>query len=207
MLSKLKFGTSIAALFLFFLPWLEISCSEKSIATQSGVQIIYGSGSVSDGLNSLGGKSGDSTKVSEKPKESMGFSLLVGIAFLCVIGSVVFSFRNLLNPSDKSAKLALLLPTIALVCLLLQLMIGFPIKKKMTEAMSENQSEQKISSEGDPLAGLGQSMAGAMMMAIQVKKTPFFYFELFSLGLPTLLLFNGLIDKHKRGEQGAALDG
>jgi len=192
MLNKLKLGSTVAALFLFALPWVDIQCSQKSIATQSGLQVIYGGGSASEGMKALGGDS--SASKSSESDESMGAAPLVGVALVVVIAAVVFSCLAVFKGDARADKISSILPAIALGLLLLQLSIGFPAKNSIVEAMSEGSSETQ--SGDDKFAN---SMASAMMMNINVKATPAFYFELFALGIPTLLLANGLIDKRKKG--------
>lgn len=48
------------------------------------------------------------------------------------------------------------------------------------------------------MAGIEESMAAAMMMNFQIRQLPALYIELIMLGLPTLILANGLIDKMKK---------
>jgi hypothetical protein len=201
MFKKIRFSSSLAALFLFALPWLDIQCSEKSMATQSGFQVIYGGGSASEEMKALGDDT--KTKSASKSPDSMGISPLVGLALIAVVAAVVFSYLALFRGSEAAEKYSTFLPATALGLILLQLMIGFPAKKKIIESMSEGTSKsQKSQSPDDPFSGLGKSMATAMMMNIRVKTAPAFYLELLALGIPALLLVNSLIDKHKKkGEQ------
>jgi energy-coupling factor transporter transmembrane protein EcfT len=131
----------------------------------------------------------------------MGFAPLVGLAFVAVIAAVIFSLLALFRSSKRAQTLSSVLPALALLFLLIQLLIGFPAKKDLAESMSEDSAETESSDE--PFAQMGESMAVAMMMNIQVKTKPVFYFELLALGIPTLLLANSLIDKHKSGARPA----
>lgn len=207
MFKKIRLGSSLAALFLFALPWLDIQCSEKSMATQTGFQVIYGGGSASEEMNALGDES--KTKSDTKSPDSMGYSPLIGLALISVIASVWFSYLALFRGSNPAERYSAILPAIALGLILLQLMMGFPAKKKIIEAMSEGSSKSHSSKTmDDPFSGLGESMASAMMMNIRIKTTPALYLELLALGIPSLLLANSLIDKHKKqGEQVVAPNG
>lgn len=195
---KIRVGTSLAALFLFALPWIDIQCSEKSMVTQTGFQVIYGGASIADEMESMAGND-PSAEADFSSEDSMGFAPLVALALVAVLAASAFSVIALLRGGDKAECYSSILPAVALVALLLQMMIGFPAKKKILEAMSEETTQTE--SADDPFAGLGKSMAAAMMMSIRVKTTPAFYFELLALGIPTLILVNGLIDKQrKRGD-------
>ncbi len=55
MIQKLNIGTTLAVLVLFFLPWIDIQCSQKSFATQTGIQTIYGGGSPSEEMKAFAG--------------------------------------------------------------------------------------------------------------------------------------------------------
>jgi len=177
------------------------------MATQTGFQMIYGGGSASDEMKALG----DDTKTESQSKapDSMGFSPLIGLALIAVVAAVVFSYLSLFRRSNSADRYSSILPAVALALILLQLMVGFPAKKKIVEAMSEGAAKSKASqSTADPFSGLGESMAAAMMMNIRVKTTPALYLELLALAIPTLLLANSFIDKHKKqSEQDASSNG
>jgi hypothetical protein len=196
MIQKLNIGTTLAALVLFFLPWIDLRCSDKSLATQTGIQTIYGGGTPSADMAAL--ENGQGAKsAGEKKDESMGYSPLVAIALLAVIGAVVAAFVSLRSADDLAhGNLVGILCAVALGLLALQMMIGFPAKKKLEESMAQGTKQQAPSN--DPMAKVGEGMAAAMMMNFQVRQLPALYIELIMLGLPTLVLANGLIDKLKK---------
>ena len=189
MIKKIKLGSSLAALVLFFLPWVDIQCSEKSLATQTGLQVITGDGTPNEEMSNSPGQSSDSD-------ESMGYAPLVGLAFLAVTGAAIFSFLALFKGGKSAETLSSVLPAIALLLLLFQLTLDFPVENEMAKSMSEKTEEAK---DGE-LGALGESVAKGVMMNIKVKTTLAFYLELLALGIPTLLLLNGFIDKHKKNE-------
>jgi hypothetical protein len=191
---KIRFGSSLAALILFALPWIDIQCSEKSMVTQTGIQAVYGGATVSEEMKTQTGSSEPNGNSSSG--DSMGFAPLLAIALIAVIGAVAFSGIALFRGGERAERYSSILPALALAFLLMQLMLGFPAKKKVLESMSQKPPESK--SVDDPFSGLGESMAAAMMMNIRVKTTPVFYFELLALGIPTLLLVNGFIDKRRK---------
>lgn len=196
-LKKIRLGTSLAALLLFFLPWIDIQCSEKSMVTQSGLQVIYGGGSPSEEMMASLGVPNSNTKSISKneSQDSMGFAPLIGLALVDIIAASVFGFIALTGENKRANSVASILPVVALGAILLQLMIGFPAKKKVLESMAESASKTQTS--GEPFEELGKSMASAMMMNIRVKPTTGFYLELIALGIPSLIFANGLIDNYR----------
>jgi len=194
MIQKLKLGSTLAALFLFLMPWVDIQCSQKSMVTQTGLQVIYGGGSVSDDIEAMGGNSKKSNS-----NDSMGFAPLVALALICVVAACVFGCLAFFKDDQRADMISMVLPAIALTLLLIQLMIGFPAKKEIFKSMNkDNPQSEKSGSEFD---GLGDSMAKAMMMNISVETKTAFYIELFALGFPTLILINGFIDKQKKANR------
>ena len=204
MFKKIKLGSTLAALIIFAFPWVEMQCSERVMVTQSGFQVIHGDGSVSEEMEAMEGDS--SSKESVSSDKSLGFAPLVALALIAVIGALVFSFIAVFRGSERADMLSSVLPAAALLLLVIQLMVGFPAKKNLMKNMSEGTSEEQGGGNEFETA-MDESMAAttaAMMMNIRVKATPAFYLELLALGIPTLLLVNGFIDKHKNGEQGVA---
>ena len=195
MIQKLNIGTTLAALVLFFLPWIDIQCSQKSIATQTGIQTIYGGGSPSEDIKTFAEKNGQMKSGDGKNDESMGYSPLVALALLAVLGAVFMSFKALRSKDEQKTNLVGILCATALVLISAQMMIGFPVKKNLGKSMAESSKTQRS---GDPMDDFGSGMATAMMMNIEVRHLPSLYIELIMLGLPTLVLANELIDKMKK---------
>jgi hypothetical protein len=164
------------------------------MVTQTGFQSVYGGATISEEIKAQTGSSESNNN--SNSGDSMGFAPLLAIGLITVIGAVVFSGIALFRGGERAEWYSSILPAAALAFLLMQLMIGFPAKNKVLEAMSKKPPESK--SVDDPFSGLGESMAAAMMMNIRVKTTPVFYFELLALGIPTLLLVNGFIDKRRK---------
>jgi len=194
LIQKLNIGTSLAALFLFFLPWIDIQCSGTSIATQTGIQAIYGGGSPSDEMK---GFNEEKVQMQNKAKQddSLGFSPLVALAFLAVVAAVIVSFRALRERDDSQTNLAGIFCASALVLITAQMMSGFPVKKNLGKSLAE---ESKAQTSGNPRDDFGSGMAEAMMLQIQVRHRPALYLELIILGLPALVVANGLIDRLKK---------
>jgi len=125
------------------------------------------------------------------PKESLGVSVLVALAFILVAASVFYSWKNFINDDKKENHLSTVLPAIALVLLLLQLVIGFPVKNKILESMEKENKESQSS---------GDQFEQLMAMSITSKATIAFYLELLMLGIPTAILANRYLDKQKKNK-------
>jgi hypothetical protein len=195
MIQKLHIGTTLAALFLFFLPWLDIRCSQQSFATQTGFQTIYGGASVSEKMEAFAEEGDQTKKDREQSNDSAGYSPLVALALLAVIGAVVMSFMALRSGNRAHSHRVGILCAAALVLISAQMMIGFPAKKSIGKGMAEASKTQRS---GDPMDEMGKGIAEAMMMQIDVKHLPSLYFVLLMLGLPTLVLANDLLDRLKK---------
>ena len=222
MFKKVKLGSSLAALIIFAFPWVDIKCTGISVATQSGFQVVSGGATASKGMEAMGSDS--SVKKAQSADESLGFAPLVALALMVVIGSVIFAFISVFQGSERSDRLSSVMAAVALLLLLIQLMVGFPAKKAMIEAMAKENSEvqtgedetgaemdetgaemDELGAEMDELgAEMAESMAAAMAANIRVKAVTGFYLELLALGIPTFLLVSSLMDKHRKGAQDVA---
>ncbi len=209
-MKKVKLGSVLAALVMFAFPWLDIQCSGKSFATQTGFQVIIGDASPNPQMEAAFAD-GDEKELSRD--ESMGDandlttkqltgdlwdhfwdrgSLLVALALIAIIGAFGFSFIAVFRDSERTERLTSVLSASALLLLLVQLVIGFPVKRLLDEDMSKKSSDSQA---GDD--GFGSEMEEVLgaMVNFQVNKTPVFYLELLALGIPTLLLLrNGRKD-------------
>ena len=129
MIQKINIGTTLAALVLFFLPWIDIQCSQKSFATQTGIQAIYGGGSPSEDMKAFVEEQNQKNSAASKKEDSMGYSPLVALALLAVIGAVAASFVDLRSSGEPRTNLVGILCAAALVLISAQMMMGFPMKK------------------------------------------------------------------------------
>ena len=199
MIQKLHIGTTLAALILFFLPWIDIQCSQQSIVTQTGIQTIYGGGSPSKEMQAFMDEESQTKSSGDNSDESMGFAPLIALALLAVIGAVFLSFIALRSEEPILTTLVGILCAIALVLISAQMVIGFPAKTSLGKAMGESARTEASAS---PMDDFGSGMATAMMMNFQVRHLPSLYITLVMLGFPTLILANGLLDKLKKPSSG-----
>jgi hypothetical protein len=195
LLQKINLVTSLAALILFFLPWIDIQCSGKSMATQTGIQTIYGGASPAQDMEAFE-KAGRGRRNGGSSDDSMGFAPLVALAFLTVAGAVVSGFLAIRFAGEAYHNFTGIFCAVALGLLALQMMIGFPVKKNLGEQVAaQSKTEQR---EDEPFEGFGEGMAQAMMMQIQIRHLPALYIELILLGIPALVLANGFIDRLRK---------
>ena len=192
MIAKLNIVSTLAALVLFLFPWLDIQCSAKSFATQSGIQTVYGGASPVKDLSSP--QAQIRIDLDKNPrKENVDPSYLAGIALLAVIGAVVLAFRNFILGKKPDA--VGILCAVALIALVLQMIVGFPIRSGLAEAMAQDTGSARSN---DSFEQVGNEMAKVFLEQIQVRYLPLFYLELIALGIPTLVFANSLLDRLKK---------
>lgn len=194
MTHNINLGSTLIALFLFFLPWIDFQCSGKSVITQSGVQTIYGGGSLSSEMKAMTDKKGDSSDFSGKSKDGkdeIGSAPLIVVSLLATLIAVVVAVIIFRNPDRYPAYSVGALTGIALLFIFIQMAIGFPIKKDVYGSMGGDKTE----STEDPLGDAAGMMA---MMNISVKYTNVFWLNLIALGVPVGLLGMALLEKGKK---------
>ncbi|MDA0765221.1 MAG: hypothetical protein O3A87_08365 [Verrucomicrobia bacterium] len=180
-MKKLNLGTTLAALCLFFLPWLDFQCSGKSMMTQSGLQVISGGGTPSAEFEDLAGSSGKS----KMDEEERRMSPIVGIVFLDLLLAFVLSIAALRVADHRWSSVVQGLCAGALLLLALQMAIGFPAAEAMQESLHRGGGR-----EANP-----ESALVAAMLDLKVKRLPSLYLLLAVLVIPTLMFVNGLIDR------------
>jgi hypothetical protein len=196
MIKKINLSTTLIALVLFLLPWLEVQCSGVKFASQSGVQTVVGAAS---GLEEAEAMTGDDFADVDM-EESAGFAWLIGLALLVVVAAVAMAFVALRVHGDKADRTVGILCMVALLLITAQMAIGFPVHHAIDAALSEQTASS--GGAGEPFDEMEASIAAAVKMAIQVKYLPALYLELLMLALPALVVANALVDKLKREPEG-----
>ncbi len=190
MIQKLNIVSTLSALILFFLPWIDIRCSNQNIATQSGIQTIYGGGSAPKEQEPLSAYAKQMDGGASKKDESLGVSGLMSFALVVVVGAVIASFLIFIGNRACPPDLTGVLCAIALVAITAQMVIGFPVAGKISDELTKG---------GGHASGAGDFPAAEMTAAmVQVVYLPSIYLELIALGIPTLILANRLLDKLKK---------
>ena len=186
MTPKLNFGATLIALFLFFVPWLDFQCSGKSVVTQTGIQTIYGGGSTSDELK----KASPKTDKTESRQHSIDKAPIIAVSLFATVLAAIIAFMACRTPEKVHPCSVAVLTGLALLFILIQMAIGFPLKKKM---VGDVNSSDKNSTE----TSAGEAASMLAMMQIQVKYTNAFYMQLAALGIPIVLLGSSLLDRKK----------
>jgi hypothetical protein len=186
----LRLGTIVGALILFFVPWLEVSCAGQHYLTQNGVQTVLNKYSWADEVKDFAemGQGGMSTKLNEQKSgdfgDEAGYSILAGVALLATAAALGVC----LGRSGRQTSGVLV--AMAFGCLLVQAVIGFPLKsgvsKMMDQAMLKDMPPGVPGNPGDEMA---KKMVGKMML--QVEFTPWFYGELVLLGAAAAMGLSG----------------
>lgn len=182
-LPRINTVTLLGALVLFFLPWTEIQCSGRHVATQSGLQAIYGGFSLSDDLQAKM----DAEQGSAEPEDDIGYAYPIAIALLLVLVGTLMAGMQLLR-AGKAPIAPGLLAALALALLALQIAIAFPVNREIARQMAES-----AASESDALA---QSMSA--MIEVRADRTNWFIFELLCLAIPAGLYLNSKLPRPRQ---------
>lgn len=147
------------ALILFLFPWTEVTCNGTVMATQTGFQAVYG-GMSAQGQTTLPDDKTD--------KNDIGMAFFVTLALLAVIGGAAIAVMIVMKKDAPPVKPGLLAAT-ALVLILLQWMLGFPVNKALRK--ETGQETQMLSNE----------------IKVEAKRTGWFYVTLLALLAPAAL--------------------
>jgi hypothetical protein len=178
MTAKLNLGTIFAALVLFLFPWLDIQCSGNNLATQSGLQTVYGGVSLSEQFQGMANEQ-------KSDKDSSSMAIFAGLALVATIIAFVVALGEFRSGLSVSQSRAGGLCLIALALILVQMLLKFPVEQELLEEM------KKSGSSGDPFGG----MAAAVF---SIRYTPWFWLELVALGIPAAFAVNRYLDKMKK---------
>src|SRR5213078_384170 len=114
-------------------------------------------------------------------KSELGYAILVGVALLLAAGGAIAAAAALFGRAVTPAA-AGVLAFAALLALVLQAAVGFPVNNKIHE-------EKAKMNPGQASASLDKGMENALkaMIDIRAERTPWFYLELLALGVPAVL--------------------
>jgi hypothetical protein len=192
MIPKLNLVSALAALVFFFLPWVSIECRGERMVTQTGLQMLTGSGTVEQ-VNQGG------FKVNAEKKESLRPSYLGAAALVAILGALLMAFASLIAGRKDLDRGCGTLCAVALVCLLIQVSLGFPAEKAIREDLLKPPSSEGPTVNID-LGEMGQMLQKEVFASIRVRPIPWFYWELAALAIPVLILGNAFLDRIKAKE-------
>lgn len=159
-LKGLRIATLLGALGLFFLPWIELRCSGKSMIYQSGYHTIVCASAPSAEMAELGASMGspseakmDEAKLKEATKDTET-AWLVGVCGLLIVLALGLCFSSAVAMSGLTAMLAAL-------ALGVQLLIGFPLETKMEKEFK-----------GDGTSATGNPLGDLLKGSSDAKSTP-----------------------------------
>lgn len=188
MLPTLNFVSALAAVVFFFLPWTSIECRGERIATQTGLQLIAGSATVAAETESA------RVQVEAEEKRSLGISYLAAAALLCAISATVMALAAATRGRRDLGRASGLLCAAGLICLITQASLGFPARQTLVNRIAGGPAGEAA---GSPLEVLGEEISREAADRIQVHPMSWFYLELAALGIPALIMLNGLLDRMK----------
>lgn len=180
--ASINLGTSIAALLLFFLPWVEMKCSAgPSLANQTGIQAAIGHVSLS--AEAIEANDLDPSETSGSMIEDYGIgaiAFLVLIALLAVLGAIVFSGISFSGAQAKFSAIVAIFSLAAFGAISLQMLIGFPLKKVLLSAANQDNSTSEID------LSMSEMERQAMERMFKTVYKPWIFLELVLLAVPAV---------------------
>ncbi len=151
---------------LLFLPFIEVSCYDRVVITQSGFETIYGGVSTTSLLKETAMKSkrtdvsNTKTEVEEKKTKPC---LVMGAVALVIFASGLAGF--LMPVGETRGMLLTLAVVLCLAAIAFQITVGFPLKAEIVERLAEKKPSSDPYS--DPRSeAIGEVMA-AMMISVK----------------------------------------
>ena len=161
-------GMLLFSTVLLFLPFIEVSCHDRVVLTQSGIETIHGGVSTKSLLKEMAMESSrldrsDMPQLDPKSKKEVDKATVrpcLAIAFVSV-ASLLIGVLGVLAPlGEVRCKCMLLAIALCLLVVLVQMSVGFPIKNEMVERLAE-----KKNGRGSPGDEAGEVIA-AMMISV-----------------------------------------
>lgn len=181
MLQKVNIISSLAALALFCLPWVNMKCSGITFATQSGLQIIYGGDSVD--------KEVLAEAIKEMPQaertEKTGESVLILFSLIAVIGAIAASSLRFFKEDRIPKNLTAIFCTVALLMILTQMAVEFPAEKALRKMLT-NKDKSNVKEGAE------------MKMIFKIDYATGLWLEMMMLSVPILIVANTLMDTLKK---------
>lgn len=173
MIAKFNVVSFAAALFCFFLPWLDFQCSQKVVLSQSGFQSIYGGGTIEPEFAS------QQKQPENDSSNEIDPAIFIAGAFFCVVSGLLLSLISLFRGGRPGIAIPAL-AAMALILVGLQMKVRFPLELYFAKSMNPGK-------EGTP--NLGTLL---MQSNTKIAYRPWIYFELGALVLPLGIAFFGM---------------
>jgi hypothetical protein len=178
MIGKINFLTVLSALVLFWLPWMELRCDGRLLATQTGFQSIQGTASPASEVT----VNGDNPFQEPGKASSFPKATLIGGAFFSLVVALLLALRGILSKRPQHLQ-AGLLAGVALTLILAQWAAGFPIENHARESATISPPGYRTL---DPSAGQRSELA-ILSLDVKADPTTAFYLVIFLLAVPSLI--------------------
>jgi hypothetical protein len=186
-LGKLNLVSLLAALGLFFLPWIEVQCQGTALVQQTGLQAATKKVAVAETFEKMASQmSGPGVKTSNtEAKETKEWPIFL----LASAGAAVLAFLLALGGigSSGGSKASSFLAIIALALAITQMVVKFPMEKEMMAEMKNKNAPPSSAAEDPVSAQMGAQMSAQLEGMIKVKYLPAFWGYLAALAIPGLL--------------------
>ena len=152
----IRLGSLIAALGLFFLPWIEVQCTGKGMIVQSGYQTVVRDASPAKDMREMAKAMGEdpdkefNSKKMKEDKDAPAPAWMVAVAAGLILLAIVVGL-------GAATRISGILALGAAAVLAVQIVIGFPVERKvkeMTEAKMPESKPAKTKSAADVLGGV-----------------------------------------------------
>jgi hypothetical protein len=163
-LPKINVVTLCLAILVFFVPWTVVRCNGNDFATQTGIQTIYGGFSLKGDFEAL------NKPDANESKDEPGMAPIVAVSFLATIAALGLAIAAMVGRTNL-ASASTALATIALVLILLQAVLGFPMNNAIVEANRKTPEQDR---------------ALNAMVRVSADRTPWYYLELALLAIPLI---------------------
>lgn len=200
LLRGLNIWSSLAALVLFLLPWVEIRCSQKTVVSQSGLQMITGSLTVAPDFKADWEEDGRKLPNGRSKEHALDSSITVAFALCLAVGAFCCALMGVKSKKDKLQQASGAMSATALATLLILTLRGFPIEEELNKALHGGRSQSK---DDGPLAQVAAGLSGVVGMNVHIQRLSAFHFELLALAISSLGLLSTLgkkVNSPRHGE-------
>jgi len=172
--NKISLVSLVAGAIMFFLPWVEVQCQGRTFVRQSGFQISTGSMSLADEF-----ANGTPKRAEGKSAEKGVIVLASGVCLLLALWTAWLAVQDGAGECAKAGRLA----AIALVLVVSQTVLGFPIERSLRDELKRSGNAGGAHSRDAMEAALAEQFKAAF----HFKPQPALYIYIASLGVPVVI--------------------